>query len=794
MGGWAAHGGGARPGRRRRPPLSRPLPGRPALPGKRRSDNPRGSGYLPDAVKATASLPHVARAESFVLLSYLSMVDADGKALDVTSALLGSVDGTFFNQDRFSVTDGRMANVDRPDEVMVSEFEAHALGLRVGQVLTVGIGYPGSSKPYVVRIVGIGLATSELVQDDVDRGGFMIATPALTVPLLECCAAGSPGMFIGLRLDHGPADIPAVKREMIDALPKTIGLEFDDGSAPLAKAERAIEPEAVALGVFGAIAAVAGLLIAGQAIGRQLRGNSEDLGVLRALGADPAMTTSDGLLGVVGAIVVGSLVAVTVAVVLSKLAPIGPVRKVDPSPGIAADWTVLGAGLTVLIGGLGAAAFGVARWGAPYPGAQGPRAVRGSSVVRAGAALGLPAPAVVGMRFALETGHGRATTPVRSAIAGIALAVVVVVTTLTFGSSLHTLVSRPALYGWNWDYALQSAASIPPQTQTMLDHDPGVAAWSGVYLSTVELDGQPVAGIATDTDATVTVPILSGHAVDGPDQIVLGAATMAQLHKRVGDTVTARVGDPNNPANAVPPTSLRIVGTATLPAVGGGGISHPSMGTGAIFASQLLPDQVRNSYGDKSGPNMVLVRLHGANPAVALRSLQQTLDATNQLFAADPNFADYGTVVALLPVQHPAEIVNYRSMGATPALLAAGLAIGATVALGLTLAASVRRRQRQLALLKTLGFTQRQLTAAVAWHASVAAILGLSVGVPLGIALGRWLWILFARQINAVPHPTVPVASVILVAVGALVLANLVAALPARRAAHTQTALLLRAE
>lgn len=48
--------------------------------------------------------------------------------------------------------------------------------------------------------------------------------------------------------------------------------------------------------------------------------------------------------------------------------------------------------------------------------------------------------------------------------------------------------------------------------------------------------------------------------------------------------------------------------------------------------------------------------------------------------------------------------------------------------------------------------------------------------MPLGIALGRWLWTLFARQIYAVPQPTVPAEAVILVTVGTLALANLVAA------------------
>ena len=146
------------------------------------------------------------------------------------------------------------------------------------------------------------------------------------------------------------------------------------------------------------------------------------------------------------------------------------------------------------------------------------------------------------------------------------------------------------------------------------------------------------------------------------------------------------------------------------------------------------------------------------------------------------------------PVQYPAEIENYRSIGATPVVLALALTAGAVVALGLTLAASVQRRRRNLALLRALGFTSSQLAVTIAWQASVAGLVGVVVGIPVGIALGRWLWTLFARYINAVPQPTVPVVSVIVVAVSALVLANVVAMLPGRSAAKTPSAQVLRGE
>jgi predicted lysophospholipase L1 biosynthesis ABC-type transport system permease subunit len=108
--------------------------------------------------------------------------------------------------------------------------------------------------------------------------------------------------------------------------------------------------------------------------------------------------------------------------------------------------------------------------------------------------------------------------------------------------------------------------------------------------------------------------------------------------------------------------------------------------------------------------------------------------------------------------------------------------------------ASVRRRRRDFALLKTLGFTRRQLGGAVAWQSSVIVVIGLVIGVPLGIAAGRWLWLAFARELSAVPDPTIPAGSIALAAVAALVLANVIAALPGRQAARTPAAEALRAE
>jgi hypothetical protein len=379
------------------------------------------------------------------------------------------------------------------------------------------------------------------------------------------------------------------------------------------------------------------------------------------------------------------------------------------------------------------------------------------------------------------------------------LAVVMVVATLTFATSLNTLVSHPRLYGWNWSYALYPVNAVPPQALHLLSHDPLVAGWAGLDYTDAQIDGQAVPIILGRPGAKVAPPILSGHGLDGKNQIVLGAATLSRLHKHVGDTVSLSYETAKDAPEYIPPTRLVIVGTATFPAVGYDSFvaEHTSMGTGALVSTGIQPPALqRAAHGpdpNLNGPELVVVRLRPGISATAGRAdMQRIARAANKVFAADPHGA--GNDVSVLGTLRPAQIVNYHTVGSTPVILAVGLAAGAIVALGLTLAASVRRRRRDLALLKTLGFTQRQLAAAVAWQATVIAAIGVILGVPLGIVLGRQLWILFARNINAVPDPAVPVLSVLLVAIGALLFANLDAALPGLDAAHTPAALALRAE
>jgi hypothetical protein len=757
---------------------------------------------------------HVAVAPNLLVIPLGSNGKPLPAALDSDDvSALGSEGGAYFHQDRVTVSSGRMADPANPDEFVASALAARLSGWHVGQTVLFAA-YSTAQiqannfnfetvKPahrFSAVLTGLVVFPSQVVNDDVDRFPTdLLMTPARTRIIRD----SEIYPIFGLRLAAGSAGVARAEQSIIRSLPKGTTYTFHVTTVAESQVERSSKPEAIALGVFGGIAALAALLIAGLAISRALAADDDDLDVLRALGADPTTMTWVAIVGLLAAVIIGVVLAAAIAVALSPLAPIGPASQVDPAPGLALDWAVLGLGVAVLILVLGSLTVGLA-----YANAARRRRSLGvapterpSALVNAAMRSGLPVTAVTGLRFALERGRGRSAVPVRSALVGSVLAVVVVVTTLTFAGGLGTLISHPPLYGWNWTYAINSpgGSSVPPAVGQFLDRDHDVAAWTGYNFAGVQIDGQTVPVLLARPGADLTPPILSGRPLEAGNQIVLGAATLNALHKKLGDTVEVSYGSPHDAPVYLPPTPLKVVGIATMPAIGSSGALHPSMGTGAMIPLSIESPKFRRAiHGpdpdpNLEGPDIVVVRLRpGVSASAGLASTRRVAHAATKVMAADAQ--GQGDTYTVLGVQRPAEIVNYQSTGATAGILAAGLAVGAVAALGLTLAVSVRRRRRDLALLKTLGFVRRQLAVAVAWQASVAAAVGVVVGVPVGIALGRWLWDLFARDINAVPVPSVPAGQIVLVAVGALVLANVVAAVPGRLAARTRTALVLRAE
>ena len=757
-------------------------------------------------VRQIAHLPRVRRLACAEALN-AETLNADGSlgTLLLTQVeLVTSTDGLFGTQDRVTITEGRPTDPARADEIVASPAAAALFHLRVGSRFRVGIVADDQSSftpPYRtidLLVVGIGVFGTQVIQDDVDRGhtGLLLGTPASPREFAPCCTSLT---YDGLQLAGGSRDDAIVEHEYSQA----VSAAFRGGHAQLqvyntaaieGEAQRAIRPEAIALGVFGAIAALAVLVVGTQAVSRQIRAGADEVGVLRTLGAGPKVTATDGLVGAVGALIVGALVAGAITVGLSPLSPFGPVRSADPSPGIDVDWVVLGPGVLVLVAVLAGVAAVICYRQMPH---RGTVPTRPSGAARVAVTAGLPISGVAGLRFALEPGRGRTTVPDRSAIVGAVLAVVVVIATITFSSSLGALISRPALYGWNFGAALFSTDGYGPIPTAIVDpllaHDRTVSGGHRRLLR--HRPGRPPGHAghrgARSCGDRPSPPLRPRGRRSRPDRARIGHDGRAAPPDR-GHRDTAGRRDPTRaPADrrdghvaddrddpGRPP--LDEHGSALLHRCGPR-IAAPAVRPVLRAQRHLRPLRP----GTPPGAGRRSLERIAAELAAVARSPQIVAASGSQ---------SLGLTFEALPVQRPAEIVNYRSIGTTPGLLAGGLAAGAVAALALTLVASVRRRRRELALLKTLGFTRRQLAAAVTWQASIVATLGLVFGVPLGVALGRWLWVLFAHQLSAVAEPTVPMGSVALVGVLALVLANVVAALPGRIAARTPAALLLRSE
>jgi putative ABC transport system permease protein len=751
-----------------------------------------------------SSLPGVVSHAAYVGLNGLPVVHGRIDHSFLTNSLNGSLDGEYLSQDRMTVLAGRLPRLGSTTEIVLTPLIAWLFGTGVGGTVEYvyqplgADGQPtGRQFTRSYRVAAIGEVPPALVDQSDAVQGAILPPGATRQVLAEYFYA-----WIGLRLARGIGGIPAlqadlarlarqVQRQETRSTHQNLpSLSFTVSRSDVIRnqVQQAIRPEAIALSVFGAIAALAMVVLAGQGLSQMISRSAPDIAVIRALGATRAQAAlAAGLTGVIP-VLGGAILAVAGAVAISPLAPVGPVRRYDPSRGIWADGLVHGAGGfligVVLLGLLVVLAIRSVRQ------SKGEVAARPSAFARTAAAAGMPASAVVGTRNALEPGSGARSVPVRSTLLGSIAAVTAVVSAVVFNASLAGLISHPARYGWNWDVVIQTQSgygSFTPGAVNRLIHgQPAVAGWSEFAFGQLPVNGRivPVLGIRRHLGA-VQPPTTSGRPLSGKGQIELGTVTLGQLGKKIGDTV--RIG---NPPFA---RTVTITGTVTLPSFGVGGADHVSLGRGAMLPEATLLAAV--GAGSRPRGPAQSVQVYPSAVAIDLApgtTKVQRAQLIHRIVSANPD----GTPGGSYELRHAlaAAVVNAGHLGGQPLALALGLAAAAVLSLALTVLSLVRRRRRELALLKALGMTRGQVRVVVVWQTTLTLLIAVAIGGPLGIAGGRLAWQGFARSLGAVPVVEVPVLALIVGLAALVVAGNLLATVPAAAAARTRAAAGLRAE
>ena len=693
----------------------------------------------------------------------------------------------------FKLLDGRPANPERVDEAVVTVTAAEERNLHVGSTipfLTVadveamtdpreaaaGRRFLADAPDGRLRIVGVEASPGELPpQLEHEDAIALHLTPAFyRLHLLRFPDPPITPKVLLVELRDGTDGVSAFNADLNRL---SDGPSFDAvvQADQAAAVERSIHLQAVALWLLAGLVAASAALIAGQLLSRITLIEATDHVTLAALGMSARGRT---LLGVVraGAVgVVAAVVATVVAVVVSPALPTGLARIAEPEPGLEVDVLIVGVGVVatlVVVTALGA--WAAWRTSAATPalasGDQGLRR-RPSGVARfLTAAGGWPLPATVGVRMALEPGRGRTAVPVRTTLVGVTLGVGALVAALTFGASLAHLLDSPGLYGQTWDLQLEdtSDATFAERGLSLLRDDPRVDAMGvgSAGSALLEVDGRRADAIALDpVEGDILPPMLAGRPPRGADEVALGSRTARALGVAIGDVVeVGRSGERTVP--------MRVVGRVAFPSVG----STSRLGEG-VLATVAARDAVTPE--EASVPGDLFVRLAPGADADTV--------------VADLN-ARAGTNAFVQSKGSPADIVNFGRVESMPFVLSGILAAIAAATLAHLLLSAVRRRRRDLAILKTLGFVRGQVAGTVAWQATTVVVVSLVIAVPLGVALGRWVWTLLADDLGVVAQPRVPLLALVAVAAGAVLLANVIALVPGQIAARTRMATDLRSE
>jgi len=702
---------------------------------------------------------------------------------DGNLSLLSSGGGLGTTVDRAKILAGRFPRVGSLDETAVSFDEARHAHLHVGSVLRTKVFSMTAGYPVALKVVGIEASPGEFPPELGNNGPGATQTAHVSDAFYQEFKAKAFTLdFLALRLQHGAADLQSLN-DSLNALAK----EFAGGlpqlnqsqDAQAANVQRSIHLQAVALWIVSALVALIGLLVLSQLLVRQAGIDAAENPTLLALGMSRTQVWMTGMARAAAIGVVGAIVGVVSAYFASTLMPIGTARIAEPTSGLSFDPFTLGIGAAAAI----VIVLLLAAWPV-WRSTTGLRAERIGSekpsiAARSAAAPGFPPPLSAGLRFALEAGRGRTEVPVRSSLTSVILAIAALAGALTFGAGLDHLLSTPRQYGWNWDahVTTNSDNATADGALKLIGDNPDVESISFFDTPPVAVDqtatskGVSFDLIAFDQKKGLIQPVvIGGREPRTPDEIALGVKTLRELHKHIGSTVRLSIT-----ALSGGHADFTVVGTVVLPPSS----DRTRLGEGGVTLYEGLKRAAPPGFNHfPAESDLVLTFAPGVNKKQALAKLDKAFGQDYQI---------------LLP-QKPTDLVNFGQVQNLPLLLAGLVALLAAATLAHTLVTSIRRRRRDLAILKMLGFVPRQVRSAVAWQATTFVSVALLIGLPLGIAVGRIVWSAFAKQLGTLADPVTPSLRLLLTIPAAVVLANVIAVVPAVMAGRMKPAPALRAE
>jgi len=742
---------------------------------------------------ATRPVPKVAKLPGVTSAVELVGPDAGQPMCDCTQPIdptdFGVIVAPTKGRSPIKLVSGRVPDPSAPDQVLASFTLQQVYGVHLGSVIRVPFYALSQASAYnnatgappkpdgltiAFRVVGFEVTEFEFPSGTAPSAD-LFTTPAFARTILPRTAADYTYL---VRLRRGAAGI---SRFDVAASAAGVGGQNEDEAA--AAIETSIHPQAIGWWILAALASLVGLAVVGQALARQSIVECEDYPTMAALGANRRQLAALGMAQNLVVGLVGAAGAVAVATVLSPIAPLGEARVAESSTGIAFDTPVL------LLGALATVAVVLAlgTWPslrAAHALRSGDRPVlsRSSAVVTHLAATGAPPSAVIGVRNALERKTGGGAVPVGSALLGTVLAVMALCGTAVFGASLSHLTATPTLYGdgFQLNFTDPTGGRPDPVLLRSLEHDKAVNGITEGIATEISVNQVAVGAIAgTAVRGPLLLSTVSGHLPIADDQIGLGGTTMRQVGARVGSLVRVTV---SSPSGARRTSRFRVVSQESFPVLGGA----VGLGSGAVLTTTGYEDTVcpRRSgraacivaaLATTNGGGMLVRVVPGARGEVAINHYLDSYRSTTVLANTPTSLVNFG------------EAVNF------PLIFGAMLAVVGAATLTHLLVVSVARRRREIGLLKVLGFVKRQVALAIAWQATTLALIGIIVGVPLGVVVGRAIWKAFANNLGAVPVSVVPIWLLGVLAAGVIVVANLLAIGPALVATRSKPARLLQA-